>query len=378
MSSNMDLRLIPSPLLRFEVQVAEHCNLNCINCMHYSPIASPEFLDVEKYEADIKRLSELFCKEVEWIRLMGGEPLLHPDINRIIRITREYFHYGHIILVTNGILLDKMSSEFWGVCRENNIEISPTKYPIKLDYDSLVDYIDSKGIKGYLYGIGEERNPEMWRFPIDIRGDFDPVENFYNCDCANLCLTLRDGMMYTCATMAHAHHLKDFFDLDISISDRNGISIYEVSDGDELMKKLAEPRPFCRYCDYRNYLEYADDWRVSEKCIYEWVSFVFSNRDIEWLKNSGDIYIFGAGKWGHFVLNELKKNKIEIKNILVTSKVNNPDSISNVPILDVDSLGKIGKNDVCFIALSGSEKKKIQSILRSKGFNRIIPIMKID
>ena len=29
----------------FEVQVAEHCNLNCAGCTHFSSIAKPGYLD---------------------------------------------------------------------------------------------------------------------------------------------------------------------------------------------------------------------------------------------------------------------------------------------------------------------------------------------
>jgi len=65
-------RLLPRAMLKFEVHITEHCNLNCRGCFHCSPLAGPEFLDINEWKRDCKRLSELFCKEMDNIILLGG------------------------------------------------------------------------------------------------------------------------------------------------------------------------------------------------------------------------------------------------------------------------------------------------------------------
>ena len=122
-------------MLNFEVHVSEHCNLNCKGCFHFSPLAEPEFLDVIQYEKDLARLSELFYHEVEYINLMGGEPLLNPEIIKIIQLTRQYFPHGKIRVVTNGLKLGEMPDEFWEACHDNSVSINPTLYPIGLDLE---------------------------------------------------------------------------------------------------------------------------------------------------------------------------------------------------------------------------------------------------
>ena len=42
-----------------EVNLADHCNLNCQCCDHFSPLAKPTFLDYDQYVKDLQRLSEL-------------------------------------------------------------------------------------------------------------------------------------------------------------------------------------------------------------------------------------------------------------------------------------------------------------------------------
>ena len=121
--------------LKFEVHVCEHCNLNCKGCYHFSPLAKEEFLDVVEWENDCKRLSILFDREMEFISLMGGEPLLHPKICDLLKITRKYFDIGDVSIITNGILLLDMDDDFWNTCRENNVTIRQTKYPIDIVFN---------------------------------------------------------------------------------------------------------------------------------------------------------------------------------------------------------------------------------------------------
>lgn len=63
----------------FEIHLVEHCNLKCKACDNYSSIAEEEYLDIENFENDMKRMRELFSG-IQLIRLLGGEPLLHPNL----------------------------------------------------------------------------------------------------------------------------------------------------------------------------------------------------------------------------------------------------------------------------------------------------------
>jgi uncharacterized radical SAM superfamily Fe-S cluster-containing enzyme len=115
-------------MLRFEIHVCEHCNLNCKGCGHFSPLAKKHFLDPAVFERDCRQLSKLSNRRVELIDLMGGEPLLHPQITKIFEIARMYFD-DTIQLVTNGILLEKQNDVFWESCRRQRIDILISRYP---------------------------------------------------------------------------------------------------------------------------------------------------------------------------------------------------------------------------------------------------------
>lgn len=260
----------PRTMLRFEVHLTEHCNLNCKGCSHFSPLAKPEFVNLDEYTRDIKRLSELFNGEVEYIHLMGGEPLLNPDIERIFDITREAFPVGHLQLVTNGILLLSMKESFWDSCEKNNIEIMPTQYPINVDYTKIREKAKKHHVFYKAYS-GDIKEKTLYSFKLSKFGAERIEKNFYNCEMANYCINLSHGKLYPCVFPAYVHHLNQYFHTDFIVSPLDGIDIYSAVSGKEILYKLSKPIPFCRYCkvDMR---EYGIPYEVSRKNQDEWVS----------------------------------------------------------------------------------------------------------
>jgi organic radical activating enzyme len=55
------------------------------------------------------------------VRIIGGEPLLHPNIDEILSLYRQYWTEPDIFLVTNGSLLNRMSKQFFELLLKNNI-----------------------------------------------------------------------------------------------------------------------------------------------------------------------------------------------------------------------------------------------------------------
>ncbi len=368
----------PQVQLKFEVHVTEHCNLNCKQCAHFSPLAEESYIDVDQYTKDVNRLSELFDGEMSYILLLGGEPLLHPRLTELMEITRKAFPVGRIRIVTNGILLPKMTDDFWESCKKWNVEISPSEYPIKFDYDEWSKKLKTQGVKYTTYSPARST---MYKIhPIcPKRGGTDAScrSNFFHCPDASRCVTLRDGRMYTCDIAAHAIHLKKHFNLDLPLSKRNSVDIYAVESGSELLEKLAHPIPFCQYCDVvvgENMIEC--DWAISRKDRYEWLGFEFLPEDIAYLKEKKlDVYVFGAGHWGSRTVHQLHNEGIAAKAILVTRHAEGKEPICGVPVVNVDDLGEVSKESICLVALaSPAMKAEVYPLLSGIGFGDVVPV----
>ena len=127
-----------SDVLSIDIGIVSHCNLNCKGCNHFSPIIPEEFITLEEFARDIRRLAEILSTKIRKIGLLGGEPLLHPQIADLVRLSREAFPHPEIEIMTNGLLLGKQSEEFWASCRECGVSIEITKYPIDFDYKKVM------------------------------------------------------------------------------------------------------------------------------------------------------------------------------------------------------------------------------------------------
>ena len=83
--ANLITPVLFDPYLSYlEFHVADHCNLNCKYCTHYSPLVEkPVFTDYERFEADFRQLKKLII-DIGVIRIVGGEPLLNPELGKYI------------------------------------------------------------------------------------------------------------------------------------------------------------------------------------------------------------------------------------------------------------------------------------------------------
>jgi MoaA/NifB/PqqE/SkfB family radical SAM enzyme len=260
----------PKKKLRVEIHVADHCNLNCRGCDNFSCLAKPNYLDLDDYRKDLERLRELFGDNVEWITMMGGEPLLNKDITAYCSIARALFPKALVRIITNGTLLLNQDNAFWESLKKDRILLYVTKYPISFDYDAAKAYAEKMGVGfDYAFESGDVLKT-MYMTPIDIEGKQNPKLSYQLCGKGNKCITLKHGKMYTCETIPNFFTFNNFFGTNINVTDDDCIDIYECDDPKKIMKKMASYVPACRYCDNIHYSS-GIEWGLTEKKITEWV-----------------------------------------------------------------------------------------------------------
>jgi organic radical activating enzyme len=108
-----------------ELEVVEHCNLACRSCSHLSPVLARSALEPEGVYRDLRVLARHY--HVDRLALLGGEPLLHPDIVGLIEAGRRSGISDLVYVVTNGVLLWRMPEEFWQAVDRVDISIYPGK-----------------------------------------------------------------------------------------------------------------------------------------------------------------------------------------------------------------------------------------------------------
>lgn len=262
-------------LLRFEVHVTDHCNLNCRSCSHFSPLAQEYYLDINQFQNDCKRLSLLTNGNLEDIVFLGGEPLLHPNLSDIFEIARKIFKNTGFSVVTNGILLLKQAKSFWESCQQNNVQIYVSCYPINLDIKAIKDIAKPYGVKimcAYSNGMIKEKGLKWSYMKLDITGSRDIEKNFKICGQSNSCINLRNGRLYTCPTITYIEDLNKYFNqkFEVTCQDYIDIYIYRADSIGQILDFLSKAPSFCRYCNIEQCNQI--QWGYSKKELFEWVS----------------------------------------------------------------------------------------------------------
>lgn len=264
---------IPQRELAFSVHLCEHCNLNCAGCNNFSPLAETEFTDFEIFTNDLTQLAKLSKGSAYRIQLTGGEPLLNKDAIQFAIKARELFPKGRISFVTNGILVKQQEENFYNKCKEYDIEINLTPYPIAIDYKELIRFLENKGVRA-IYHPGNDI--KVWRKePIVINAcDVNRSKatyNWSNCYMANNCIQLKSGKL-SCTKVSCIHHFLNYYNdetKNMYLSDLDFIDIYKVKNIEEIFEFFSKPHPFCKYCNMDS-MEYVE-WTQSKKIIEEWI-----------------------------------------------------------------------------------------------------------
>lgn len=264
------IRFGRSPLI-LEIHAADHCNLNCMSCTHYSTVAKETYCDIEQLGKSLGILSR-YDKLFGTINILGGEPLLNKNLAEIIEVCRKNFGRARINLVSNGLLLlapEALPDNFWASLRDNDIVLKVTKYPININYEKIERVCSREGI---VYEISKDcSSGKAWRkMMLDRHGKSKKRNRFTRLSYCYLRnnLQLVGDKIYPCAQMAYVHHLNDAFGTNFELVDADFVDVNKLKNSWQIRKLVLFSTPFCNYCNGDR--EYGE-WRKSSGQLEEWV-----------------------------------------------------------------------------------------------------------
>lgn len=248
-----------------ETHITNHCNLNCISCTHYAPLAEPWFKDINEYVKEIAKLAEIAKSSLREVRILGGEPLLHPQALDFLYITRKAFPDANVELVTNGLLLPKMPDKFFKEINRNDISIYLSNYT---ESNYFINILEEK-VNHYRMG----QKDYFIRPGLDLHGS-DKEKNFTECYEAfqSPCYNLRNGYLFHCPTEAYFDFFMKYFNISVkgmyNVYD-NGLNIFNATLTD-IEKYINMPSDFCRFCELKN--KPTISYALSQKHAIEWLA----------------------------------------------------------------------------------------------------------
>jgi organic radical activating enzyme len=229
-----------------EYSVAYHCNLQCTHCSHLSPFVDASFPSLNSFSEDLLCLSEIIHAKV--IRLLGGEPLLNPDIDSFIAIAKKSSIADSVMVTTNGLLLHRMSDSFW----ENVDYVLVSLYPnisLKENYRVLKQRAKDHNtrlwfqiINNFHKTITASPHKNNWITSLIYKSCRDV--HFFHCH------MIHEGMLYKCAVPPFLPYYLSKLNIPYNPY-QDGFAIHShLKPYDELREYLTDMRPkeSCRYC----------------------------------------------------------------------------------------------------------------------------------
>jgi GTP 3',8-cyclase len=229
------------PPTALEIIVADHCNISCRQCNHGAPGVAKWFADPAEVGRNLAILAKIY--RPAYIKLIGGEPLLHPDLADLVAEVRGSGISQRFMLCTNGLLLHRMADAAWRLVDE----VAVSLYAATGDLD---DNLALARAKAREFGV----TLTLSAFP-DFRETFSAIRTedtalvrqvYAACKLANVwgMHALHRGRIYKCPQSIYVPRLAGrAFDDGIEIRDTPEFRA-------ELLAFVNSPEPLeaCRHC----------------------------------------------------------------------------------------------------------------------------------
>lgn len=263
-----------------EIMVNNACNLSCEGCTTFSDLTHQGYITWNEGNAWLEPWS--YRVNIQAVGVMGGEPLMNPEIREWILGIRKMLPNAQIRFVTNGLLLDK----HWDVVDllesvgNAVLKISYHVQNEKLDQviDRVMKYKSWQSINEY--GIDRFVAPSGLRFQIarptrfikTFKNDYHnmmphnnaPQEAFELC-VQKKCPMLYNGRLWKCGTLAltpyilermnrpNYHHWLPYIDPGLQAN-------CTESDLSTFIDNFGKPHKLCRQCpsasDYELFIDH--------------------------------------------------------------------------------------------------------------------------
>jgi organic radical activating enzyme len=259
-----------------EFYITHHCNIDCKNCNRFNNYNFKGHIDWRLNENEYEQWSKNL--QIKHIGILGGEPLMHPDVNGWIKKIRSWWPDSKLVVTTNGRLLNKVSGLYDTVKEAKcTIEICVHNYDwIKGQIEDLKNFFpgqfelhddiddacfftktarDSNGVTVLIkkYNAMHQSTLSLSHNRLKLHNS-DPIKSHKICDMKG-CHTFIDGTIYKCPLPPLLLEFSDQYLIDINDEDTkivknfSGFSVSDaVNDSTKFFSYLQNPIDHCRFC----------------------------------------------------------------------------------------------------------------------------------
>jgi Predicted Fe-S oxidoreductases len=232
--------------LAMELMITERCSLRCRDCGNLMQYYShPENLNTKLLIQDLNAATD--CLDfIPEVRVIGGEPLLHPDFHTITAMVAAKQNIGHVGIVTNGTLVP--SSEQFKSLQNGKIYFRISNYgALSRKLDHLLEECDKHGVPAYVLDT-----PQWMRCRLTSAQGLDDnaLRRRFQACTSLFCMTIMRGKLYHCEFAANGERIGG-----IPQNAANSIDLlHDAKTSNDLGRKIwafihgCDMLPACDYC----------------------------------------------------------------------------------------------------------------------------------
>lgn len=242
----ISMRLHRVCLKYVEIPITTNCTLKCKECCNLIQYyQKPYMVDADRLIEDVQKLTEA-VDGIHMLRILGGEPLLHRDLAKILEKLAADKKVRNIQVVTNGTLLfSDHVIDVMKKCPQISVDISnyEEKSTKKLE---LAGQLKENHITYYT-----QEDRIFWTASADVGMRNRTAEQLKEvfAQCSMDCINMLNGKLHLCPRSAHG--------MDLKIMDDNPddyVNIREMDSAGTIRKRLykllnVKSILACDYCD---------------------------------------------------------------------------------------------------------------------------------
>ncbi len=203
-----------------EIDLAFACNLHCRGCTHYAnySLAGPKVLPFDQGGPWIRAWAKRLMPDA--LSLLGGEPLLNPEICRYVELAAEVWPDAERAVVSNGLVMHRVPDLYEALARTGTnlgISVHSRDPAYQEKFMPLATAIDAAHQE---WGFGLAFRNSL-RFLKTYRGEGPEMRPFEDGDpraswvfCTNhKCKALYQNRIWKCPPIAYLGRVAETFDL---------------------------------------------------------------------------------------------------------------------------------------------------------------------
>ena len=230
-----------------EALVCDHCNLNCKSCGAFSPFVNGKRVtDIRAFSADMERVARLYdC--IGHFNLLGGEPLLEwKRALEMVRVVREYYPRCDLRILTNGILVPSMPSEYWDAVKRYGVTTLVTVYPAVAPRLPEIETVLNHNHAAYV--VAEVNTFGKY---LQLEKSGNAAFNNDQCMCSG-CHFVREGHLAKCGTAWLLGNIAPAIGCDPeTYRTQDAVDLYESGlDAWEVLRRVTRPADICAQCSW--------------------------------------------------------------------------------------------------------------------------------